>query len=184
MKGRILVFTFMIAAILVTEYALGTDQMSAATLISPSATPRKGAKPRPTTPLTPKKVKTFIGGTDEGSSIRPASAGSSTAATQSTPASVNRRPRNQDIEVENDETHWVGHDRTRRVRTINNSTANRSTPKKTRTETVDHNESRTNISGTTGSVNSTRKRSGQRLSGNSTPKQKKTNRPSVVPKPK
>lgn len=171
MKGRILVFTFMIAAIFVTEFALRTDQTSAATLISPSATPKKGPKPRPTTPLTPKKVKTFIGGTDDGSSIRPASAGSNTAPTQNTPASVNRRrPRNQDIEVENDETHWVGHDRTKRVRTTNNSTANRSKPKKTRTETVDHNETRTNISGTTGQVNSTRKRSGQRPSGNKKPK--------------
>lgn len=162
MKGRILVISMVIATIFVAEFALRTDAASVGSLISPSATPRKrpkartetvnnnetitisGRKPKtnnaahrttpnvPTTTLTPKKVKPFIGGTDDGQSIRPASAASNTAAKQSTPASVNRRrPRNQDIEVENDETHWVGHDRTRRVRTTNNSTANRSTPKKT-----------------------------------------------------
>ena len=162
MKGRSLVIGAVIAAIFAAEFALRTDTASASTSVSPSATPKKrpkartetvnnnetitisGRKPKtnnaahrttpnvPTTTLAPKKIKPFIGGSDDGSSIRPASAGSNTAAKQSTPASVNRRrPRNQDIEVENDETHWVGHDRTRRVRTTNNLTANRSTPKKT-----------------------------------------------------
>ena len=162
MKGRSLVIGAVIAAIFAAEFVLRTDTASASTAVLPSATPKKrtklrtetvdnnetitisGRKPKTnnaahrttpnvsTTTLAPKKIKPYIGGTDDGSSIRPAGAGSNTAATQSTPASGNRiRTRNQDIEVENDETHWVGHDRTRRVRTTNNLTANRSTPKKT-----------------------------------------------------
>ena len=43
--------------------------------------------------------------------------------------------KNQDIEVENDETHWVGHDRTK---TIDNDETNHI--KRDRTETVDRNE--------------------------------------------
>ena len=125
MKGRSLVIGAVIAAIFAAEFALRTDTASASTSVSPSATPKKrpkartetvnnnetitisGRKPKtnnaahrttpnvPTTTLAPKKIKPFIGGSDDGSSIRPASAGSNTAAKQSTPASVNRRrPRN------------------------------------------------------------------------------------------
>ncbi len=43
--------------------------------------------------------------------------------------------RNQDIEVENDETHWVGHDRTKTI--DHDETVH---VKHDRTETVDNNE--------------------------------------------
>ncbi|MBX7056092.1 MAG: hypothetical protein K1X36_14160 [Pyrinomonadaceae bacterium] len=57
----------------------------------------------------------------------------------------NRRTKNQDIEVENDETHFVGHDR-KKAKPANSAAGRSSTPPKTRTETVDKNETIT-ISG-------------------------------------
>jgi len=50
-----------------------------------------------------------------------------------------RRPKNQDIEVENDETHFGGHDR-KKAGTANSSAIRSSTPRRTRTETVDNDE--------------------------------------------
>lgn len=77
----------------------------------------------PTTPLKPKKIKQFIGGTDDGSSIRPAGGVATTTATPNIPANVNlRKVKKQDIEVENDETHFVGHDRKKRTGLTNKPT--------------------------------------------------------------
>lgn len=94
----------------------------------------------------PKKIKHFIGGSDDGQSIRPASGDTSTSETQKAPAGVEpKKTRNQDIEVENDETHWVGHDRTKRGQTVRPKTIQSPRPatkqgKKTRPSTGDQPE--------------------------------------------
>lgn len=119
----------------------------------------------PTATPSPRKIRKIAVGDVNGDGMDPG------IRKPASPAPTSRsRPikRNQDIEVENDETHWVGHDRTRRVRTTNNSKANRSTPK-TRTETVNHNENRsTNFFGNTDPSHSYGKSRVQRSTGNKT----------------
>lgn len=81
----------------------------------------------------PRRIKHFIGGSDDGQSIRPASGDTSTSETQKDPAGVEpKKTRNQDIEVENDETHWVGHDRTKRGQTLGPETVQSPRPATTR----------------------------------------------------
>lgn len=64
-----------------------------------------------------------------------------------------RNTKNQDIEVENDETHIVGHDR-KKTGTPSRSADRTSTPRNTRTETVDNNETISISSGNSGTIRS------------------------------
>ena len=93
---------------------------------------RTSSTPQPAI-ANPKKIKHFIGGSDDGSSIRPASGDISTSETRKARAGVEpKKTREQDIEVENDETHWVGHDRTKRGQTVGSKTIRSPRPATTR----------------------------------------------------
>lgn len=111
MMGKILVFGLLIASALLTGLASRTNSVRADTSTGPSATPEKRTKVAPDKPGTEKKPS--------GADLV--------------------RKKNQDIEVENDETHIVGSGG-KSAAPANGSANRRSTPRNTRTETVDNNE--------------------------------------------
>ena len=124
MKGRFLIIVAVIAAIFAAEFVLRTDTANANTLISPSATPRKR-----TETVNNNETITISG-------RKPKTGTAAHRTSVSTPAKVNprkpRNPRNQDIEVENDETHLVGHNRKKGAGSVNRPTQSQPKLKKPR----------------------------------------------------
>lgn len=137
--------------------------------------------PKPANRPANRKTRTETVDNNETITVHRSSSGGATQgrSVNSTSVVKPKRPRNQDIEVENDETHWVGHDRTKRVTTANNSTlnsSNHSMPRNTRTETVNNNENRSsNFFGNTDPSHSYGKPRVRRSTGNKT-RSIKTNR--------
>ncbi|HQZ94877.1 MAG TPA: hypothetical protein PLP21_01090 [Pyrinomonadaceae bacterium] len=113
----------------------------------------------PTATPSPRKIRNIAVGDVNGDGMDPGvrSAASSPAGTD---RSRSIRKKNQDIEVENDETHRAG------------SPERRSTPRKTRTETVNNNESITRSVGSSRSGHASGNKRVRTSTGNKAPRTK------------
>ncbi len=111
------------------------------TLPIPSATPIRKSPAKKTALKVSNSKRTrksdFFGNTDPSHSYKSVKNQAPQTGTSALGKPKGVVKKGQDIEVENDETHWVGHDRKPKiVRTNNRSTKRRNT----RTETVNNNE--------------------------------------------